>query len=760
MGEARKSVNAEFGKMEKSAGQLGKTLKRALSFGAAIAGIRMLSRAVQEFTDLATVQIQAEAKLAAVIQATGQAAGFSATQMYQAAAALQSVTTFGDEAIIGMQGILATFKSIQGDVFERTTELALDMSAAFGQDLKSSATLLGKALEEPAIGLNYLRRMGVSFSEEQKAVIFSLAETGRLAEAQGLILDTLAGQIGGVARALAETDAGAVEQFQNRLGDLKEAVGKAVLAMQANFARTFDPLIENLTLLIEQNALGDAIRIIGEGIWNAVKAIFAPDNFQSIMQALGQMFLNIMVANLQTFGAFLGHGVEIFKNTADRLGEDWIKEIMNGIVRGVTAGPRWVLALLGVEGARDWRPFETSGPSLGESLRESIAEQIPGLLDTWKGFYAQLGAEAVAFGNTFGDAVSPAIDDMNARMEALLASLRAAQTAAAGGVAGAPGAGGGGSDAATRSPASARWGSFFVGAAESARRMIEVHGVDVLGEIREFVRGLNRINDAVLHRGDKAARNKEGKVSPIVPGGVPDVYGDMRSGRFHPGPGGGGGFDANIGDAIGGIFSNLGSMFSMGLGSVMEFFTQIENVAAVMDPLGTIMGSLVDTIAGPLNAALAPLVGLLEMLGKIAGQTLIPFITAFGEALKPVIQLFADLYNNVLRHLIRAGTIFQALLWNLGVLIRNIITFNWFNLTQGMVDIAGIKLGEKISLDSLSDAGAADSGGAMGAGATYRQQRPIDVTVNVFDNDVYGGSLQEFAIIIRSELEELAELGL
>ncbi|MEA3340116.1 MAG: phage tail length tape measure family protein, partial [Chloroflexota bacterium] len=122
---------------------------------------RTVGAAIQRMTELVdiyTVQEQAERKLAAVIRATGQAAGFTAGDMETMASSLQDVTTFGDEAILGMQSMLLTFKSIQGDALERTTELALDLSAAFGQDLQSSALQLGKALEDPKTGLTALRR--------------------------------------------------------------------------------------------------------------------------------------------------------------------------------------------------------------------------------------------------------------------------------------------------------------------------------------------------------------------------------------------------------------------------------------------------------------------------------------------------------------------------------------------------------------------------------------------------------------------------
>lgn len=191
-------------------------------------------------------QEQASARLAGVLKATGGAAGWSAAQLEEHASALQKVTTYGDEAILGAQAILATFKSISGDAFKQATESVLDLSAVLGTDLRSTATQVGKALQDPIKGITALRRAGVVFNEEQEKTIKHLAETGRLAEAQAIILAELKGEFGGVARAMGETGTGAMKQFKNALGDVGEEIGKAftpVLLLMADAASQALPYI-------------------------------------------------------------------------------------------------------------------------------------------------------------------------------------------------------------------------------------------------------------------------------------------------------------------------------------------------------------------------------------------------------------------------------------------------------------------------------------------------------------------------------------
>jgi len=256
--ELKVVVRAEVDKAKRELQQFNSTLNegerkaggfntKMLAVGAAVAAgviaFRQLVRVGQELIGAFTIQEQAEARLGAVIEATGQAAGFTAEQLTAQAAALQKVTTFGDESIIELQSILATFKSIQGEGFERTTELALDLSAAFGQDLKSSAIQLGKALEDPSIGLTALRRIGVTFSEEQQNMIKAMQEAGDVAGAQAEILNTLEAQVGGVAQAAADTASGELQQLKNVFGDMKEAVGGLLL-------EGLRPMIEPLSNIV------------------------------------------------------------------------------------------------------------------------------------------------------------------------------------------------------------------------------------------------------------------------------------------------------------------------------------------------------------------------------------------------------------------------------------------------------------------------------------------------------------------------------
>lgn len=194
------------------------------ALGAAILGIG-ITRFIRKIAQATKAQDQAVAQLRQGLKTTDNAAGFTLGQLTKYASELQAVTTFGDEKLIAAQAQLISFTSIAGDEFKRTLAIAGDLSIRFGTDLKSSVIQLGKALNDPIANLSALSRSGIQFSTAQKTLIKSLVETGRMAEAQRVILGELETQFGGSAKAARDTFGGAIEGLNNAFGDLLESKG-------------------------------------------------------------------------------------------------------------------------------------------------------------------------------------------------------------------------------------------------------------------------------------------------------------------------------------------------------------------------------------------------------------------------------------------------------------------------------------------------------------------------------------------------------
>lgn len=207
---------------------------------------------VGELISAYAVQEQAEKRLEAVIKATGNAAGFTSWEMRDMASELQRATLYGDEMVLGAQAILATFKSISGDIFPRTIEAAADLSAVFGQSLSQSTTMLGKALEDPITGMGAMKRVGVTLSEQTQKLVKDFVELGDVESAQNEILKAVEGQVKGAAKAMADTSTGALQQLTNAFGDLKEQMGKGIADGIKPYAQGLTGIVNLLTASMQK----------------------------------------------------------------------------------------------------------------------------------------------------------------------------------------------------------------------------------------------------------------------------------------------------------------------------------------------------------------------------------------------------------------------------------------------------------------------------------------------------------------------------
>ena len=224
-----KQANAQFAKLQTSMGSLGRNFAAA---GVVIAGaFTLIGKSVMDAAESQKVFAQTEA----VLKSTGTTANGTAVQIASLASALQKSTAFNDEAILSGANLLLTFKNIQNqagagnDIFDQTAKAMLDVARAMGTDASGEAIRLGKALNDPVKGISALTRVGIQFTDQQKAQIKALSESGDLLGAQKIILAELNSQFGGSAATYAKTFSGQLEGMNNELNDLSEEIGMMVM---------------------------------------------------------------------------------------------------------------------------------------------------------------------------------------------------------------------------------------------------------------------------------------------------------------------------------------------------------------------------------------------------------------------------------------------------------------------------------------------------------------------------------------------------
>lgn len=254
IGSDTSALDKGLQKSKKEVSAFGKGMQKIGSMIAGAFALSSLKNFAQESIALAKIQADAEKKLEAVLKATGNAAGLSAKELKKYASQLQDVTLYGDEATIAAMGMMASFKSIKGDIFKEAIKAAQDMSTVMNTDLKQSVLQLGKALESPEIGMSALRETGVSFTQEQIAGVKKLIAEGKKQEAQMIILKELQGEFGGAAKAAANDAYGAMTQLSNAWGDFKEAIGQAITPGKEQVS-AFTSYVQGLTNVVQDEAI-------------------------------------------------------------------------------------------------------------------------------------------------------------------------------------------------------------------------------------------------------------------------------------------------------------------------------------------------------------------------------------------------------------------------------------------------------------------------------------------------------------------------
>jgi hypothetical protein len=213
--------------------KLGKSAKRLAKIGAAAfaavgAGAVVMGKKLLEAGERAATS---NARIEQITKSMGQFEGATdqvTDRLVTLAEKTAKLVGVDQNLIKEGQALLLTFKSVSADadtvggVFDRATKAAIDLAAAGFGSVTTNSIQLGKALEDPIKGLAALGKSGVTFTKEQKELIKTLVETGRVAEAQEIILKAVETQVGGTA----EATANASDRMKVAFSQLQESLGE------------------------------------------------------------------------------------------------------------------------------------------------------------------------------------------------------------------------------------------------------------------------------------------------------------------------------------------------------------------------------------------------------------------------------------------------------------------------------------------------------------------------------------------------------
>jgi hypothetical protein len=257
MRDAQRS-SEKFTQHTSNAGKALKAAVGAFSVGVVVSQMRNWVAAARDSNKTA-------AQTATVLKSTHNAAGLTADQFAALATEISKTAAIDDDLVQSGENIIATFTNIHGDVFKKTTQAAVDMTAAMNhgevsqEALKGTSILLGKALNDPTKGLSALTRVGVTFTQQQKDQIAGFIKHGQVAKAQGVILAEVNKEFGGSAAA-AVTPA---KQLAVTWGNMQEVLGNLLIPAIDRGAQ----ILNSILGVVDENrtAFGVLFGVLGSG---------------------------------------------------------------------------------------------------------------------------------------------------------------------------------------------------------------------------------------------------------------------------------------------------------------------------------------------------------------------------------------------------------------------------------------------------------------------------------------------------------------
>ena len=731
---AEKNIKS-VGEATKKVTSLMKAALAGISFTAIVKGIGFVNKAYEE-------QEKVEMRLASAAKNNPLLDSKSVTSLKNYAAGLQSVSTFGDEAIIQQQAFLATL-NLSEEQIKNVLSASVDLASTGMLSLDSAVKNIAKTYGGMAGELGEL--------------IPSLRELTAEQLKGGEAVDLIAKQYAGMGEAIANTNSGIKTQIKNTFGDMAETVGAIFDGIGGDMLAGIQPHIEALGKWLSDNsgkivaffknlpqiALAslvfvkdvffsmfnwDFIKAIGGSIWEYFKVAAKTTilTVWSYIKAIGTTIWEPLKFGFET----VVYGIKVAFYTV----QDAIAGALNVIIDGLnialnfaenkinklialqnklTPGQKWDIGALNLgEVGR----VTTSGGA-GKAPENKLAETIG---DAWKDFGGDV------------------IDLYKTQWETLKETV------------------GGIGDAFAENPA---FQKAFSGFELTFSKLIE--------PTKKIVENTSDTTAEVQRQ------------TMLIGRGAQEGQGSMRAGGIIPGRGRafdsgieGGGTEGSMLGAIiklitGDIAEGL-KMFAVALG---ESLKGVESVMMIMDSLATVIIKVVDIIGPAINTVLTPIIGILSVLGMAIGKILAPVIIALAPIIEKVGELFEWLYNEII---VPVGnfisTVFQTIAKTIIEVGNEFITLaNKFRTKENQkalmpVPVINTSTLAKIKVEDVNTAGEEAIGRTTtggGGGASYSSGRTINQTV-IINTDVItgeGGGIRQLAIMIRDEIRSAEQLG-
>lgn len=245
-----------------------------------------------------------------VIKSTGADSWTSSKQVGNLAMAISNKTGADDEAVQSGENMLLTFTGIRNevgkgnDIFNQATSITTDMTAAMNdgvvtqEKMKATSILVGKALNDPIKGYAALKRVGVTFTDQQKKQIDVMMKNNDVTGAQKIILGELNKEFGGQAAAAASP----MMKLQTIISNLGETIGTIFLPYIDKAAKAMAKWMQSKQFQEDLKKATDAVKSFVDKLIAVAK--WAIDN-KNWLIPLAEAVVTLVVA-FKAFSAVMG----------------------------------------------------------------------------------------------------------------------------------------------------------------------------------------------------------------------------------------------------------------------------------------------------------------------------------------------------------------------------------------------------------------------------------------------------------------------
>lgn len=247
--------------------------------------------------------------ISATIKSTGSAAHVTTAQVNNLSMAISNKTGKDDDAIASGAAMLLTFTNIRNEtgkgnkIFDRAALTVTNMASAMSggnvtaENLRKQSIQLGKALNDPVKGMTALTRVGVTFTDQQKAQVAAMVASGDRLGAQKLILKELGKEFGGAAAATSN----GLDRLKVRIDNIGQdlgaklipAINRAASALLTGFTTVGPKISRFLAPLFDK-----FVKVIRTSVIPAVQTlwrVFAPVVAIVAKLALGMGVLAVVI---------------------------------------------------------------------------------------------------------------------------------------------------------------------------------------------------------------------------------------------------------------------------------------------------------------------------------------------------------------------------------------------------------------------------------------------------------------------------------